>query len=73
MKISHCAIGTFVGRGYNRILLAFNSLLCGQAHLNVSAVSCLFRNRLEIGNTNASLVPITCSLSLYLTICTGLQ
>lgn len=64
---------TFVGRGYNRILLAFNSLLCGQAHLNVSTVSCLFRNRLEIGNTNANLLPITCSLSLYLTVCTGLQ
>lgn len=54
---------TFVGGGYNRILLAFNSLLPGQTHLNVSTVSCLFRNTLEIGNRNASLAPITCSLA----------
>lgn len=40
----------FVGGGYNRISLAFSSLLCGQVHLNVSTVSCLFRNRLEIGH-----------------------
>lgn len=49
---------TFVGGGYNRILLAFGSVLCGQMHLNVSTVSCLFRNRLEIGNTNASRAPL---------------
>lgn len=55
----------FAGGGYNRILLAFSSLLCGQMHLNVSTVSCLFRNRLEIGNTNASLGPITCRPALY--------
>lgn len=58
MEIKHCAV-PFVGGGYNRILLAFSSLLCGQMHLNVSSVSCLFRNGLEIGNTNASQAPIT--------------
>lgn len=64
---------TFVGGGYNRVLLAFNSLLCGQTHLNVSTASWLFRNRLEIGNTNASVAPITRRLALYLTVYTGLQ
>lgn len=56
---------TFVGGGYNRILLAFSSLLCGQIHLNVSTVSCLFRNRLEIGNTNASPASITVPAALF--------
>lgn len=65
MEINHCTMLPFVGGGYNRILLAFRSLLCGQMHLNVSTASCLFRNRLEIGNTNASRAPITCRLGLY--------
>lgn len=43
------------------MLLPFSSLLCGQMHLNVSTVSCLFfKNGLGIGNMNASLAPITC-------------
>ena len=49
MEINHCTVLPFVEGGYNRILLAFRSLLCGQMHLNVSTVSCLFRSRLEIG------------------------
>lgn len=49
MEITHCGALPFVGRGYNRILLPFSSRLCGQMHLNVSAVSCLFRAAFKIG------------------------
>lgn len=56
---------TFVGVGYNRILLAFSSLLCGQMHLNVSTASWLFRNKPEIGSTNASRAPVTCCFGSY--------
>lgn len=51
--------------GYNRILLAFSSLLRGHTHLNVSIVSGpLFsgKKQLEMGNTNASEAPATCGL-----------